>query len=90
VGICIVRERSDAEQTWGKRSFRYSLRGVHGDRSGWDRNGASRNSSDTDVSSSGHVITRASVEEDSPPPLRCDAESVAGVQFVQLQKLFLG
>ena len=46
--------------------------------------------SDADVHPSGHVITRASVEEDPPPPLRCVAEGVAGIQLVQLQKLFLG
>ena len=50
----------------------------------------SPNSSNADVQPSGHGITCTSVKENSPPPLRCDAESVAGVQFVQLQKLFLG
>ena len=46
--------------------------------------------SDTDAHPDGHVVTCASVKENTSPPLRCDVASVTGVQLVQLQKLLLG
>ena len=45
--------------------------------------------SDADVQLCGHVTACTPVEEGTSPSLCCDVASVAGVQFVQLQKLFL-